>query len=130
MVFSGRQAPRESVLFFACGSSGARNDRLPLGLELQPGVVNIFRGSDPKAWRTDIPTYARVRYPEILPGIDWEFYGTPDLLEHDFIVAPGTNPDEIELAFDGANQIVIDGEGGLEIHVDSGVMRLRRPFAY
>ncbi len=109
---------------------GAQNDRLPLALDLQPGVVNVLRGSDPEAWRTGIPTYARVRYPEILPGIDWEFYGTPDSLEHDFIIAPGFDPDAIELAFDGADHIVIDSEGGVQVHVKAGVVRLRPPFAY
>ncbi len=109
---------------------GAQNDRPAIGLDLQPGVVNVIRGSDPEAWRTGIPTYARVRYPEILPGIDWEFYGTPDSLEHDFIVAPGTDPGVIELAFDGADHTVIDREGGLQVHVETGVVRLRPPFAY
>lgn len=109
---------------------GAQKDRVPAGLDRQTGVVNVLRGSDPSAWRTNVPTYARVRYSSILPGIDWEFYGTPDSLEHDFIVAPGADPTTIELAFDHADRIVIDREGGLQIQARAGVVRLRPPVVY
>lgn len=109
---------------------GAEKNRSPVGLDRQSGVVNILRGSDPKAWRTHIPTYARVRYSEILPGIDWEFYGTPDSLEHDFIVAPGADPKRIELAFDNVDRLIVDDEGGLQVHSKHGVVRLRSPIVY
>jgi len=110
--------------------AGARTDRSPIGLDRQTGVVNVIRGADPKQWRTNIPIFSRVRYAEILPGIDWEFYGTPDALEHDFIVAPGFDPKAIELAFAGADSTTIDAEGGLRVRTDAGVIRLRPPFAY
>src|SRR5205814_9865637 len=41
-----------------------------------PGKVNYFVGSDPAKWKTNVPTYARVHYQEIYPGIDLLYYGT------------------------------------------------------
>src|SRR5215469_17293967 len=38
--------------------------------QLLPGRVNYLRGSDPAAFRRNIPTYARVRYPFLYPGTD------------------------------------------------------------
>src|SRR5213592_4325732 len=40
-----------------------------------PGKVNYFIGNDPRKWRTNIGTYAKVRYREVHPGIDWVHYG-------------------------------------------------------
>src|SRR5690242_4143651 len=33
-----------------------------VGEDVQPGVANYFIGKDPKKWRTNVPTYAQVRY--------------------------------------------------------------------
>ena len=40
-----------------------------------PGKVNYFIGNDPRKWRTNIGTYAKVRYREVHPGIDLVHYG-------------------------------------------------------
>src|SRR5438477_9116607 len=34
-----------------------------------PGKVNYFIGSDPKNWRADVPTYAKVKYQNVYPGV-------------------------------------------------------------
>src|SRR3989475_6613467 len=44
------------------------------GLELLPSTANYFIGNDPKKWRTNVPTYAKVRYKEVYPGIDLIYY--------------------------------------------------------
>lgn len=109
---------------------GTRGNAGGVGLERRPGFVNVFRGSDPTGWRTHIPTFGRVRYAEVLPKVDWDFYGTPDHLEHDFIVRPGGAASNIQLRFDGARELSIDDAGGLRITTAAGVVRLRAPFAY
>ncbi|MGH7209619.1 MAG: SBBP repeat-containing protein, partial [Nitrospiraceae bacterium] len=45
------------------------------GVEKLPGKVNYFIGDDPARWRTNIPTYARVRYRSVYPGVDLVYYG-------------------------------------------------------
>lgn len=67
-----------------------------------PGKVNYFKGSDPGKWRTNIPTYRKVKYISVYPGIDLVFYGNPRMLEYDFIVRPGADPSQIQIAFIGA----------------------------
>src|SRR5262249_27148272 len=54
--------------------------------------VNYFLGKDPTQWHTNIPTYGRVAYHDVYPGIDLVYYGSDRQLEYDFIVAPGADP--------------------------------------
>ena len=46
-------------------------------------------------WRTNVPTYAKVKYEGIYSGIDLVYYGNQRQLEYDFIVAPGADPRRI-----------------------------------
>lgn len=45
------------------------------GVDKLPGKVNYFRGNKPNQWRTNIPTYATVKYENVYPGIDLVYYG-------------------------------------------------------
>jgi len=91
---------------------------------------NYFAGSDPTAWRTDILNYARVRYAQVYPGIDMVYYGNQRRLEYDFIVAPGANPELIEIAFGGIQDFEISRTGDLVLHTPQGDMRQSKPVAY
>jgi hypothetical protein len=37
--------------------------------------TNYFIGNDPERWRTDVPTFGKVRYENAYPGIDLVVYG-------------------------------------------------------
>jgi hypothetical protein len=100
------------------------------GVAPLPGRINYYIGGDPARWKTDIPTYARVRYEAIYPGIDLVYYGTQGQLEHDFVVAPGADPAAISLRVDGAERLAIDPEGGLVLTVPGGTVRFHRPVLY
>ena len=100
------------------------------GMEKLPGIVNYFIGNDPEKWRTKIPTYARVRYTEAYPGIDLAYYGNQGKLEYDFIVAPGADPNQIKLAFEGASDIRVADSGDLLLTTALGEVRLQKPVVY
>ena len=71
------------------------------GLERLPATTNYFIGSDPRKWKTNVPNFAKVKYSSVYRGIDLVFYGNQDLLEYDFIVSPGADPNVITLGFEG-----------------------------
>jgi hypothetical protein len=100
------------------------------GLDQLTTRSNYFTGSDPTAWRTGIPNFARVRYAEVYRGIDMVYYGDQRRLEYDFIVAPGANPDIIEIAFGGIQKFEITGTGDLLLHNSQAPIRLTKPAAY
>lgn len=100
------------------------------GQEKLPGIVNYFIGNDPAKWRTKIPTYAKVQYKEAYPGIDLAYYGNQGKLEYDFIVAPGADPNQIKLAFEGASEITVAESGDLLLTTALGEVRLQKPVVY
>jgi len=100
------------------------------GVDALPGKVNYFRGNKSNQWRTNIPTYAKVKQEQVYPGIDLVYYGNQRQLEHDFIIAPGADPKTIRLAFSGINKLAIDPRGDLLVQVAGGEVRLAQPVIY
>jgi hypothetical protein len=100
------------------------------GLEELPGKANYFIGKDPSKWRTNMPTYAKVHYREVYPGIDLVYYGNQRQLEYDFVVAPGADPKKIVLGFKGADKLEIDAQGDLVLHTAGSTLRQKKPLIY
>lgn len=94
------------------------------------GRVNYIAGDDPARWRTDVPTYARVRYVGVAPGVDLVFYGNDRNLEYDFVVAPGADPSVAVMTFDGARAMHVDDGGDLVMQAGAGELRQLRPIAF
>jgi|SRR5579859_1579655 len=73
-----------------------------VGLGELAGRSNYFIGNDAKKWRTNVPTYVKVRYRNVYPGIDLVYYGNQEgELEYDFVVAPYANADRIAFSITG-----------------------------
>ena len=100
------------------------------GLERLLTKTNYFIGSDPRKWKTNIPNYAKVKSSGVYPGVDLVFYGNQNVLEYDFIVAPGSDPNVIALAFDGITEMRVDDVGDLILRTDAGEIRQSRPVVY
>ncbi|MDQ1640211.1 MAG: hypothetical protein QOF62_3550 [Pyrinomonadaceae bacterium] len=101
-----------------------------VGQQALPGRVNYFSGSDPRRFHTNIRTYGGVRYARVYPGIDVVYYGKQRQLEHDFIVAPEANADQIKLRFEAADAVKLNAAGGVTISAGASVMNLEKPVAY
>jgi hypothetical protein len=100
------------------------------GLEKLPGKVNSFVGRDPTRWRTNVATYARIKYHDVYPGVDLVYYGNPRQLEYDFVVAPHADPNAITLEFPDTERLTVDGHGDLVLHAAGGQFRMRKPLIY
>jgi hypothetical protein len=92
--------------------------------------VHELRGRDPARWRRNVPTYSRLRYAGVYPGIDAVYYGNQRQLEYDFVVAPHADPDQVRLQFDGADRLELAENGDLVIEFGDRQTRLKRPFLY
>ncbi len=103
------------------------------GLDELPGKSNFFIGNNPAQWHTSIPTYARVKYEDIYPGVDLVYYGIPEgpgKLEYDFIVRPGADPTAITLDIEGAKRVRIDRRGNLVLQARGREVRFEKPRVY
>ena len=95
-----------------------------------PGKSNYFIGNDPAKWHRDIPQFARVRYRNVYPGVDLTYYGNRGRLEYDFEVAPGSDPAQVALEFQGSRNPRIDATGDLVMAVGGSQVRLQAPRMY
>ena len=77
-----------------------------------------------------MPTFARVRFEEVYPGVSVEYYGHQGGMEFDLIVAPHADPDRVRLRFPGAQELRLDGVGNLMVALAGGQVVLRAPVVY
>ncbi len=95
-----------------------------------PGKVNYLMGNDPAAWRTGVPTFARVRVGQLYPGVNLVYYGNQRQLEYDFTLAPGTDPNTIKIHFLGADKILMGTYGELILALGKDEIRQPAPIIY
>jgi len=132
-VASGHSLP--VAAFLRMKLLGASSSPLVRGEDQLPGRVNYFIGSDPSRWHTNLPTYARVRYGRVYPGVDLIFYGGHRRLEYDFVVAAGADPRAIRLDIETPKSKIVaplklDSNGGLAANTDAGEVRFQKPVVY
>lgn len=97
----------------------------PLG-----GHSNYFMGSNPKQWHTGLTQYGRVRYEQVYRGIDLIYYGNQRQLEYDFVVAPGVQPQQIKLRWQGAQGVRLNQRGELLLKTVAGTVTQHAPIIY
>jgi uncharacterized repeat protein (TIGR01451 family) len=110
---------------------GANTAAETSGVDRLPGNSNYLIGNEPAKWHTDVPTYAKVRYHDVYPGIDLLYYGNQEgRLEHDFVIAPGADPNAIAIGLHDSDGAIPDQSGGLTLHTETGDLTLCRPVVY
>ena len=100
------------------------------GEKLLEGKTNYITGNDPAKWKTDIPSFERVRYSNVYEGVDVVYYGSGQQLEYDLVLTPNASPDKIKLKFDGAEGLAISENGDLVFKYDENELRQLKPVAY
>src|SRR5262249_14668690 len=117
----------QAFLFFGSAPSAAvtAEDR-------QDGVSNYFTGSDPSAWRTDVPHYGQGRYPDVWPGGDGGFRSHGGRLAYDFEVAAGAleGMKRAGLMLPWARSVRVDDAGRLLLDTGAGEVAQSAPVAY
>jgi hypothetical protein len=121
-------APRERWAV-ALDFVGADQAVRPIGQDLTPAVISHFKGPQ-SAWRTGLPAYAGILYPDVWPGIDLVYAGTAGRLKYTFVVKPGADPNQIRLAYRGATDVRLTEGGELEVTTPVGGFRDARPYVY
>ncbi|HKS94566.1 MAG TPA: SBBP repeat-containing protein, partial [Terriglobia bacterium] len=128
-LLGGKSAAERSSSVIRMNLVGANSNAAPAGLDVLPGKSNYFLGNDPKRWHRNVSQYARVRYASVYPGVDLVYYGSQGQLEYDFEVAPGANPKSVQLRFEGAQKLALEGHD-LVLTTRDGSLRLEAPRVY
>jgi len=130
LVADSRKAGHLKSSVVRMNFAGAKPTPRVVGVDELPGKSNYFIGNNPAKWRTGVSNYAKVKYEGIYPGVDLVMYGNQRQLEYDFVVAPGTNPNSIRLAFEGVRQMRLDARGELVLSTRDGEVRQQKPVIY
>jgi len=91
---------------------GANPNVHPVGQDQTAAIVSYFHGA-PDQWHTGLPTYARIIYPDLWPGIDLIYFGTVNQLKYEFVIRPGSDSTQIRLAYRGTTGVTINATGQL-----------------
>ncbi|QSX79192.1 DUF7948 domain-containing protein [Agrilutibacter solisilvae] len=110
--------------------TGARSDARIDGLKPQAGRSHYLQGNEASQWRRDVGHFEQVRYTGVYDGVDLVYYGNQRELEYDFVVAPGADPAQIGLAFQGPRTLRIDAAGNLVLATGVGELVQNKPVAY
>ncbi|MDA7502033.1 PKD domain-containing protein [Chitinophagales bacterium] len=95
-----------------------------------PDYVNYYLGNDPSKWASKVPQFELVEYENLYSCIDLSVYSKGGNVKYDFLVRPGADPMDIQLSFEGAEQIFLDDDGNLKIPISFGTLTELRPYAY
>nr|MBS0038157.1 gliding motility-associated C-terminal domain-containing protein [Saprospiraceae bacterium] len=108
---------------------GSNNSFQHRGHHPSTEYFNYFRGNDPSAWATDVKAYQKVELIDVYDGIDYKIYIKDGVLKYDFIVHPGAHPSQIQLAYEGLNQIE-QIDDNLKYHTGIHDIFEQKPYTY
>lgn len=94
------------------------------------GKINYLNGNDGTQWRTGVATFDHVRVDNLYPGVAAVYHGNQSRLEYDYHVAPGASPAVIQLRFSGADKMVVNPAGELELFAGAGEILQPKPEIY
>jgi len=103
----------------------------PVGLDASPSTFNYFVG-DQSQWRSEVPSYEKVAYEGLYPGIDLHTWGPRSHLKYEFHVAPGADWSQIQVRYDGISGLSLTDEGALAVDLggDWGIVLDDAPYVY
>jgi hypothetical protein len=112
---------------------GANRESFPVGQDRLPGKSNYFLGNDPSRWRKGVEQFSQARVKDVYSGVDLLYYGNGTELEHDYILAPGSDPSVFRMSVSGGKTVIDPKTGDLIVSqsdTSDELIRLVRPVAY
>jgi gliding motility-associated-like protein len=97
--------------------------------ETLPGYFNYFIGNDPAKWASGVPACQQIRYHNLFSRIDLSLYTKGQNLKYDYIVAPGGRVADIQMQYEGVEQLAIRN-GQLYIRTSVNEILEEKPYAY
>ena len=90
---------------------------------------NYFIGKDPQKWAGGVKNYKELVYQSLYPHIDLEIQGFQNSIKYNFIVAPMGNTNDIQLSYEGLNELYLD-KGALRLKTSVNELVEYSPYAY
>ena len=120
-VSKGREGKAIELQFVGANAAASIN-----GTARRAGTVNYLSRSER---HTSVPTYGRIEYRNLWPGIDLVFAGDRGRPKYEFHVAPGASPADVRLAYAGIETLSVAGNGSFAVQTRNGTLRDAAPRA-
>jgi hypothetical protein len=117
--------PKSTAEIGITAEGSKRSD--PIGTIPSKTKIHYFKADESIS---DVPVFRTAIYKDVYPGIDWLFYEREGLVEFDFVIAPHSDFHRVDLAINGADQIVLQQSGDLILSAQSKELRLHAPIAF
>ncbi|MBO0935328.1 gliding motility-associated C-terminal domain-containing protein [Fibrella sp. HMF5335] len=92
-------------------------------------TYSYFLGNDPARWAGGVAGYSEVVYHNLYPGIDLRVFAYYQTLKYEFVIQPGADPDQIKLAYEGADQLSL-ADSRLRIQTSVNEFRENAPYSF
>ena len=122
---TGRTGHVVGMRFLGTGTTAAA-----IGDQVQPGTFNYFLGRDRSRWATNVRRYSEARIQNLYAGIDARLYFDKGAPRYDLVVAPGSDPASIKVAYEGAEKVYVSPAGNLVFSTKLGEVAQQGLFAY
>ena len=93
------------------------------------GNLNYYLGNDVSKWVSGVKGGQEVYYTDVYKNIDFKIYAKNGELKYDFIVHPGGRVSDIQLEFEGLDNLFIRG-GALYMNTSLGTMKDSKPQSF
>jgi len=90
---------------------------------------SYFTGSNSAQWAGGVRGFPEVIYHDMYPGINFRIYAYYQTLKYEFVVQPGADPALIQLAYSGADQLLL-AENRLLVQTSVNEFRENAPFSF
>jgi hypothetical protein len=127
---SGRRAGSGRGLLVRLVFEGAERAATVEGRERQRALHHYFLGSDPAAWRTNVPSFAQLLYRGVKPGVDVRVREAEcglEGLEYDVELAAGADLSSFVVRCEGIDEVAVASDGSLELATALGPIRSPPP---
>lgn len=129
--FQGEEHFTYEAMVWTTRFRNALSDVQPLGGKSLPGKYHYLKGSDKSKWNTNANRFTDIRFSDVYPGIDIQYYSTESYqLKYDVILHPGADIEDIEITMEGINSLSIAENGNLIIETPWGSFEESIPYSY
>jgi len=99
------------------------------GLDAFSDYVNYYKGMDKTKWASNVKNYKSLLYENVYNDIDFHLYSFDKIVKYDFIVKPGANINDIQVEYEGVEDIFIK-EGNLVVRTSVCDVTEFKPIAF
>lgn len=95
-----------------------------------PEYYNYILGKDQSKWKGHVKAYHLIEYTNLYKNIDFHLYSQGNFLKYDVILNPNSIINDVQLNYEGVDNLKITKSGNLIIKTSVGDIVEQKPYAY